>query len=342
MSLEIISATYEGADVRDILSKLISDDELNLSIGNYLFGDPASGVLKTLKCKYILNGEEGDIEVEENKKLVISESFGAPSRILLLTSCNRIKQTVFALIVNSYIIGKKFSVIVSDGSTTQLLEEDALEMHKQTDTYNYVSKFNYCSDITLFERHIKLIPNITDYKILHVRPRMDKEQGEMNLIALGLSQASIMGNSIAGKTNVCLKLSGVEIMNYNLLADLPNLLKDCDVLTYQFNNNDYSTRIFGCRPEILSKLIMDEGWHGWIDKRFKFVEEKFSTLINKRIQPNRINKLGKGENHICLIGTGGGGKLRDEARQRITTIIKDKNIPTDNPIIKEFLEGGIW
>jgi len=69
--------------------------------------------------------------------------------ILLLTSCNRIKQVLLSLSLNAQTIKQKFSVVVVDSSTPGVDAEIACEQHQSEDPYNVVKPHNYCSDINL-------------------------------------------------------------------------------------------------------------------------------------------------------------------------------------------------
>ena len=312
------------------------NDTLTIKVNNDNFTDPNSGVYKKLKVEYEYNNEIKKTMVYENHNLILPEipiNNVDQKNILLLTSCNRIKQVILALTINSYIIKKPFSVIIADCSSFGSSLDDASKLdHAGTK----ITDKTYCSDITLFDKHIKLIPNITEYKLLHVSPKMEKQNGESNLIALGLSQSALLGDDNI-RNDFCLKLTGVCILRYDLLSQLPILLENHDILTFEWRcRNTVSTRVFGCRSLPISQLLINSGWI--MDRNY--CELKLSSLLNDLI-PNRVNHHNDhplNESGI-LLDQGDGG---NNTRKNITEFIQDNNIPTDLPIIQEFLNGDIY
>lgn len=258
--------------------------------------------------------------------------------VLLLTSCNRIKQTIFALTLNSYIIQKPFSVIITDCSTPNLSVDDGVKLQKTSDAYNHIESYNYFSDYNIFEDSIKYIKNIIDYKILHFTPWMPKEMGDTIMITLGLSQASLLKNIDNDKNIYCLKLSGSTILKNDILSTLNEILNNVDILVHHFNKDWYSTKIFSCRPNIISKLLIDASYSNWIDNGTKFVEQKFTEIIKSNIL-NRIHVSENSETQICLNQSGERG---NSVREKATEVINKYKIPTNIPIIKEFFEFGVW
>ena len=69
--------------------------------------------------------------------------------ILLLTSCNRIKQTLLSLSLNVQTIKEPFSIIIVDSSTPGISASQMCTQHQNEDPYNVVKPHNYCSDINL-------------------------------------------------------------------------------------------------------------------------------------------------------------------------------------------------
>lgn len=333
-NLKIIKAQYDKLDVTDILNRRITNDKLIIKVNNDNFTDPNFGVYKKLSVEYEYNNEIKKTVVYENQDLILPENMinnVNQKNILLITSCNRIKQVILALTINSYIIKKPFSVIVMDCSSFGLSFDEA---NKLDHSGTILSDKTYCSDITLFDKHIKLIPNIKEYKLIYVSPKMEKHVGDCNLISLGLTQSALLRDDNI-KNDFCLKLTGVCILRYDLLSQLPILLENHDVLTYHrtYMNECTSSRIFGCRPNVMSSLMSKNWITAGID-----AETRFRNLITDNI-PNRINYTGKDETGILLDR----GDSRDgNNRKTITEFIQDNNIPTDLPIIQEFLNGDIY
>jgi hypothetical protein len=263
--------------------------------------------------------------------------------VLLLTSCNRIKQTLLSLSLNVQIIKKPFSVIIVDNSTPGVEADIMCSRHRAEDPYNVVKPHNYCSDVDLLYDAKKYF-DVENYKVIHCSPRLNKQRGDSTSIALGLMQASLIGDRrCRDEKNYCLKITGTSILKYDLVSLLPELLVDSDIVTWHRANiggYERSTRVFGCRPDVLSSIVAKEGWSKWCDDETGVLEQRFAKIIEKEL-PGRINYTKNDENGILLEG---GLAMQDSyGRERITKYIKDYNIqPLENPYIKEFLDGKIW
>jgi hypothetical protein len=263
--------------------------------------------------------------------------------IILLTSCNRIKQVLLSLSLNAQTIKEKFSVIILDSSTPDTDAETACNQHQSEDPYNVVKPHNYSSDINLLYEAHKYFPQIEQFKVIHFSPRLSKQRGEATSVALGLTQAALMGDRNIDKQNYCLKLTGTSILKYDVLSQLPVYLSDKDVVTWHRANiggYERSTRIFGCRPEILSSHIVKEGWSDWCDDTTGVFEQRFAKFIERTIG-NRINYTGNDENGFLL--EGGVAMQQSYGRNVILNFIKENNINTNaTPYLQEFMDGGIW
>jgi hypothetical protein len=262
--------------------------------------------------------------------------------ILLLTSCNRIKQTLLSLSLNAQTIKQPFSVVIVDSSTPYDDSVDMCNRHQGEDPYNVVKLHNYCSDVSLLHDFHQYIP-AEQLKVIHTTPRLLKQRGEATLVALGLTQAALMGERHYGRENYCLKLTGTSILKYDILSELPTHLENAGVVTWHRANiggYERSTRIFGCRPDELIGHIGNEGWSSWCDDTTGIFEQRFAKLI-ERVIPDRVNYTGNDETGLLLEG---GGAMQDSyGRERITQFINENNINTDaTPYLKEFMEGGIW
>jgi len=262
--------------------------------------------------------------------------------ILLLTSCNRIKQTLLSLSLNAQTIKEPFSVIIVDSSTEGVEPIYACNQHQGEDPYNTVKPHNYCSDVSLlydFEKYI----SAEQFKVIHTSPRLVKQRGEATLVALGLTQAALMGERHYGKENYCLKLTGTSILKYDLLSELPNHLENAGVVTWHRANiggYERSTRIFGCRPDEMIGHIAKEGWSSWCDDTTGVFEQRFANII-ERVMPERVNYTNNDENGLLLEG---GMAMQDSyGRERITQFIKENNINTyATPYLRQFMDGNIW
>jgi hypothetical protein len=265
------------------------------------------------------------------------------TNILLLTSCNRIKQVLLSLSINAQIIKEKFSVIIVDSSTPNLNQEIACQMHHLEDPYNLVKPHNYCNDVDLLYDAHQYFPNIDEFKVIHFNPRLKKQMGESTSVALGLTQASLMGNRKTDDKNFCLKLTGTSILKYDILSKLSLHLKEKDVMVWHRQNIggfERSTRIFGCRPEILSSYIVKEGWNEWVDDKTGIFEMRISKFLNRH-KNIKVNYTKNDESGILL--EGGVGMQQVNGREIIEEFIETNNIDTTaTPWLKEFKNGGIW
>lgn len=271
------------------------------------------------------------------------------NKVLLLTSCNRIKQTLLALTINSYIIKEPFHLIISDGSSFGETWEQNKSIHSYW--HDEVFEKNYCSDITLFEKYIKLIPNILSYKIIHAYPKLPKQIGEASLLNLGIAQAA---NTIPN--SICVKINGVVMLKYNIFKDIETIFNNENKDIYLYSrtnmNDQISTRVFGFRPEILSPVITKKSWDGWyeypsIQKENIGVRTKWIELQVKQMLDNEL--LGKVyhsgfDESIPLLDEGKKHNYNnlEEYKQLIANHIHDNNIPLDHPLIEDFLDNKIW
>lgn len=251
--------------------------------------------------------------------------------VLLVTSCNRIKQVILATTINALLIKEQFHLVVVDNSTTTIPVEAGALLHAQQ-AYNHITQANYCADISLFDKHLSLLPNVSEYKLIHVSPRLDKQEGEASLITLGLAQAAILKDA-----DFCLKLSGVAILRQEIFKELPGLLEQFDVVASHrsyFNQGELATRWFGCRPAAMLVVMAEAGWSTWVNKHHDVdLEHKFAKLARTL----RLNYLLLGEH--CLLDEGKGWAPQ---RKAISHLLATAQLPTNLPIIQEFLDGGIY
>jgi hypothetical protein len=265
--------------------------------------------------------------------------------ILLLTSCNRIKQVLLSLSLNAQIIQGKFSVIIADNSTTHLSADEMCRIHDWDDPYNVVKPHNYCSDVELLYSASQYFPEIEEFKVIHTTPRLIKQRGESTLIGLGLMQASMMGNRQEDNPkNFCLKLTGTSILKQDILSSLPNILENHSVVTWHRTNiggYERSTRIFGCRPDEMSQIISRQGWRQWCDDDpAGILEQRFARIISNEI-PEKIFYTGHDESGYLL--EGGCALPQSTGRQTIQRFIEERSIDTNRtPWLQQFVNGEIW
>jgi hypothetical protein len=263
--------------------------------------------------------------------------------VLLITSCNRIKQVLLSLSINAQVIKEKFSVVIVDSSTPGKSAKEACEQHDEEDPYNFVKPYNYCSDINLLHEAHQYFPNIEQLKVIHYSPRMNKQRGEANSIALGLMQASLLGRiREKGEDNYCLKITGTSILTRDIVSELPTVLEEKDLVVWHRANIggiQRSTRVFGCKPKAMSKIILELGWDTFIDD-VSFMEDKLGKIAQD-ISAERLNYTNTDEYDVLL--EGGMGLTKEIGRDKIQNFIKNNNINTEaTPYLKEFVEGGIW
>ena len=271
-------------------------------------------------------------------------------RVLIMTSCNRIKQTLLALTVDSYVINKPFHAVISDGSSFGKTWEQEKQCHQYWN--DEIFEKNYCSDITLFNDYLASLPNIISYRVIHSSPKIPKQIGEATLLNLGIAQASTLT-----KDPICIKTNGVVMLKYDLFEDVESMLKlnNKDVYVFGRTNamDQISTRVFGFRGNSLSQAIIKSSWDGWYEYESAELENSgvISNWMEFKMRDTLQNHLGfdkvyhteKDESGVLLDrGSVHNYKNILEYRSIIESHIDAYKIPKDNSLIKEFLEGGIW
>lgn len=263
--------------------------------------------------------------------------------ILLLTSCNRIKQVLLSLSLNAQTIKERFSVVIVDSSTPNLSAEEACLRHEFEDPYNVVKPYNYCADVNLLYDAHKYFPQIEQFKVLHFEPRLKKQRGESTSVALGLTQAALIGDRDQDKQNFCLKLTGTSILLTDLLSPLSGVLQEKSVMTWHrahIGGYERSTRIFGCRPDVLGAQILREGWSDWCDDTSGVFEQRFAKMLERSL-PDQIYYTEQDE-EVCLL-EGAVAMQQSYGRERIERFLVENSINLEaTPYLLEFTRGGIW
>jgi hypothetical protein len=328
--IKIIKADWNGLDVTDkVYEYFVNGDEIHLSASNHYFTDPQMGVEKKLILHIENDGVVEEFVVNEGANFHYPVIKYKNYNSLIVTSCNRVEQVCLALSVNSRIIKNWFNLVVVDCSTDYMNTKDAVKMHSGDDPYNLINQNNYNSDWTLFEKHIKTLPNISEYKVIHVTPRLSKQVGEATLMGLGAMQSSFMGSKYG------LKLTGVCNLKEDWVTNLSNLVLDND-FTYvkRTGYSQPSTRVLPLRNDKFGSMISDAGFSQWIDD-YDFIERRLETLGNK----NKMNKF-DGDERDFIVDEGVG---RSDHREIITKNLEKHNLlDCDDYYIQKFIKGKIW
>jgi hypothetical protein len=332
--IRILSAIYGGADVKDIVQRNVIDgNSLRLSVDNNTFGDPLVGVAKQLELEIELDGEIIRYVANEGENLEYPKRKYTDRNTLILTSCNRIDQILFAIAVNKEIIKEPFNLVVADCSTPLKEMQDGIRMHQSDDPYNLINDSNYNPNWEMIEEYVKTINKIEDFKIIHVEPRMSKQIGEASLVGLGLTQAAFMGSKYF------LKLTGVCHLKYDVFQKLPEYSKENAAITWRRTGfgNQKSTRVFAGRPDLLNIAFMKAGFFGWINE-YDFVERKFERIISDYLPDSHAHLDWDETNIIVDEGIG-----RSDHREILTRNLEKHNLlNSDDPWIRKFINGGIW
>ncbi len=332
--INILRAVYGGKDVKDIINnRYIKNEVLQISVNNESFdGDPMVGVLKTLDIEFEYNGKLISYKATEGENYIYPIQSHRHLNTLVLTSCNRIDQILFAIAVNKEIIKEDFNLVVADCSTPHLDANNAINMHRGDDPYNLINSQNYNPNWTIIEDYVKTIPKIKEFKIIHVDPRMNKQVGEAYLVALGVTAATLMGSKYI------IKLTGVCHLKYDIFEKFSELIGDHGVVTWKRTGlpDQKSTRVFVGKPDELTIAIVKAGFYEWVYE-YDVIERKFQKIVNKYI--DKCNHIDLDEADI-IVDEGMG---RSDHREILTkNLEKHGLINSQDPWIKEFLSGLIW
>jgi hypothetical protein len=329
--MRIISADWGGTDVTEQIYKwFVKGNEIHLTADNHYLTDTKPGVEKILKIT--IEGDDGEeyyYEVNEGANLHFPQSKYLQHNTLIVTSCNRVEQVCLALSVNSRIIQEPFNLVIADCSTPYLSFADGIHMHSSDDPYNLIKDNNYNSNWGMFEEHIKTLPNIKDYKVIHLTPRLPKQRGEATLMALGSMMASMMGSKYG------LKLTGVCHLKQDHLSNIKEVVGDSD-FTYIKRSccNQPSTRVLPVNNDRFTEILGKEGYSEWIDE-YDFIERKLDK-IGSKYNMNKWN----GDERQWIVDEGIG---RNDHRLIITENLEKHNLlDCDDYYIQKFIKGGIW
>lgn len=330
--IEIKKALYGNCDVKNIVEKYISNDKIRLAVCNQTFGDTLPFVKKKLEIEINEDGKIYEYIANENETFVYPVSRYYSENTLILTSCNRIEQILFAIAVNKEIIKESFNLVVVDCSTSEISAESAIHMHNSDDPYNLINEDNFNSDYKKLELYVKTIPKIKNFRIIHMSPRLNKQNGEAFLTSLGLNAASLLGSKYA------VKLTGVCILKYDIFSKLNEYVGDNYIATwYRTGFGDtISTRIFSCQPTELNNILLMAGPDTWIVDN-DCIEKRLERILNK--STDKINKMNITE--IDIIVDEGIGRT-DHRKILYNNLEKHGLLNSQDIWIKKFLDGGIW
>lgn len=332
--INVLRAVYGGKDVKDIInSRYIKNESLQIPVNNESFdGDPMVGVLKTLDLEFEYDGKLISYNASEGENYIYPIPNNQKLNTLILTSCNRIDQILFAIAVNKEIIKEDFNLVVADCSTPHLDASNAINMHRGDDPYNLINNQNYNPNWTIIEDYVKTIPKIKEFKIIHVDPRMNKQVGEAYLVALGVTAATLMGSKYI------IKLTGVCHLKYDIFEKFSELIGDHGVATWERTGlpEQKSTRVFMGKPDELTIAIAKAGFYEWVYE-YDVIERKFQKIVNKYI--DKCNHINLDEADIIVDE----GMARSDHREILTkNLEKHGLINSQDPWIKKFLNGLIW
>ena len=329
--IKIIEAKWGDLDVTSVIqNRYTHNNEIHLCATNDYFTDPNPGNSKELRLVIEYDGKVIEEIVNENANFHFPFPKYQTDNALILTSCNRVDQINLALSVNSRIINQPFTLIVADGSTPHLDSNGAIMMHQGDDPYNLINDRNYNPNWEQIEEHIKTLPNIKNYRVIHQSPRQEKQVGEAELMSLGITAASMLGCKYG------IKLTGVCNLKRNPFDDK---LGEESVYTWKRTGYGHkSTRVVMFRPDEFGALLSQQGWSEWV-YTYDFIERKLEKIINKNLPTDKIKHFDLDERDI-IVDEGIG---RNDHREIITqNLIKHNLLDCDDRYIQSFVNGNIW
>ena len=280
------------------------------------------------------------------------------TNVLVVTCCNRVKQTLLALSLNAQTIKDPFSVIICDSSTQGVPTEEAVGMCAAINPYNKVKESNYCSDVNLLRTAHQYFPNIEEFKVIHESPNIEQQAGDAFLMGLGFMQASLLGPRDDSGSNYVMKVSTASVLRRDIFKELPQLLLNKKFITWNYGPDPEwrSTRVMGGKPEAFVKLMAEAEYNEWTQGCGPYpssphfpsemphpgahLEMRYGHLLNKYIDPAQIHAAEGGEPSILVDG---GGLSDEDFRRNVEHFIKETNIDTGaTPWLQEFTEGGIF
>ena len=328
--MKVTKAEWGGVDVLDkVYHWFVKENKLSLTADNTYLTDTQPGVEKKLHIWIEDNGVEHFFEVNEGANLKYPQTKYCDENCLIMTSCNRVEQCLLALSVNSRIIQQPFNLVIADCSTPELKKEDGVRLHSGDDPYNQIKQQNYNSDWTLFKKWIPTFPNIRNYEIIHITPRLPKQRGEATLMALGSMMGTMMGSKYG------LKLTGVCHLKEDWVSNLSNLVEDYDIATIKRGSGrESSTRVTAFKNDRFSEMLSNAGYNEWIDE-YDFIERKLDKISDKW---NTKRFVGDERSFIVDEGLG-----RTDHREIIMNNLKKHNLlDCDDYFIQKFIKGKIW
>ena len=337
--IKIIKAEYGNnntyKDVKQFVEKYIINNKIyNLSVNNdTMGGDPLVGVPKHLKLTINYKDQEIEYIASEGEQFTYPVDKYIRENSLILTSCNRIDQVLLAIAVNKEIIKDDFNLIVVDCSTPEKDKTQAVYMHSSDDPYNLIHAHNYNPNWTEIENYVKNIKKIKKFKIIHIRPRMNKQIGEAHMTSIGINEAALMGSKYF------LKLTGVCNLKYDFFQKFEEIIDDKSILTWRRTgfSEQVSTRVFAGRPDEVNKAFMNAGYAEWV-REYDFIERKLGKVIEKYLKDSAIDQSVNERDILVDEGIG-----RSDHRSIITENLKKHNLlNSQDIIIQKFLNGAIW
>lgn len=328
--MKVTKALWGGVDVLTNVNKwFVKNNRISLTADNHYLTDTKPGVPKILQIWIEDNGTEHYFEVNEGANLKYPQTEFCDENTLIMTSCNRVEQCLLALAVNSRIIQQPFNLVIADCSTPELKKEDGVKLHTGDDPYNLIKEHNYNPNWELFKQWIPTFPNIKNYEVIHITPRLPKQRGEATLMSLGSMMATMMGSKYG------LKLTGVCHLKEDWISKIEELVEDYDITTIKRGSGrESSTRVVAFQNHKFSKMLSIEKYIKWIDE-YDFIERKLDKICDRY---NR--KKFDGDERSFIVDEGLG---RNDHREIITANLEKHNLlDCDDYFIQKFLKGEIW
>jgi hypothetical protein len=194
--MKIISATYGGVDVKDIVESKIKGDALVLRASNSIFGDTSVGNVKFLEIKAELNGEIYHKLIKEGNLAVIPESNNTKLGIFYSNNTN---QTIYPAIRASLKSIQKAAEGVADIYTCMWLpeiENPFREMIAWTQTQSHLNQLLQIMQLLYSAREVKQYEYVSflEHDVLYGEGYFDYPQFEGGKVLTNMNYMGICGD----------------------------------------------------------------------------------------------------------------------------------------------------
>ena len=194
--MKIISATYGGTDVKDIVESKIKGDALVLRSSNANFGDTLVGVKKTLKIEGELNGVTFNEEVEEGGLFQYPKSEN--DRLGIFYS-NNVKAETNPTIIESLKQIKRASEGIADIQTCMWRNEPQnpfIEHIAWTQTQSHLNQLLQIMQLLYSAREVKQYEYVSflEHDVLYGEGYFDYPQFEGGKVLTNMNYMGICGD----------------------------------------------------------------------------------------------------------------------------------------------------